>query len=59
MQVMLKTGKVTEFNLDSTEFVETLDSGFPGLKAELDLVYSDVMLDTKDVRHVSVCIRNN
>ena len=33
---------------DSREFVETLENAYPGLKAELELVYSDVKLATKD-----------
>jgi hypothetical protein len=42
--------RVKELNLDNDlrEFVDNLENAYPGLKAELDMVYRDVKLDTKD-----------
>ena len=42
--------KVKNMNLDEEckDFIEKLEEYYPALKAELDLVYTDVQLDTKE-----------
>ena len=44
----IRKRKTLNLGYESREFVETLENGYPGLKAELDLVYRDVKLDTKE-----------
>ena len=44
----LKKGKIVAMDEDSNQFVEKLEEWYPALKAELDLVFNDVNLDTKE-----------
>ena len=48
VQEWLKKVKIFNMDQDSRKFVEELENYYPALKSELDLVYTDVDMDTKE-----------